>query len=338
MTLEVPSSLLPEKSTGYMAMVKHRQDNENRHWCRFSSQSVIGEDPNSARERLVSGEPVTVATSPRFKLKRGNKIYTIGSCFARNIERVLMRERFVVPTGNVAIPPEFYSGATPYKNTILNKYNAHSMAVEILRGLEDNPPLGLIELENNLWYDPQTSFVKFLPQEQAEKIRRDMDLLAKEVARSDAVFLTLGLTETWYDTATGQFLNSLNVVAVKDRRKQTAFFNATVNQVVKVLSFALDALRTANPLVKVLITVSPVPMGQTFTGMDVISANTYSKATLRAACQQLYDTYDFVDYFPSYEMVTHSPPEIAWQEDRVHVLPAMVESVTRTFVARYVEE
>src|SRR3546814_10120196 len=46
-----------------------------------------------------------------------------------------------------------YMGNTPFHNTVLNKYNAHSMAIEIARGLSDSPDLGLIEVGEDQWYD-----------------------------------------------------------------------------------------------------------------------------------------------------------------------------------------
>src|SRR3546814_1173028 len=80
--------------------------------------------------------------------------------------------------------------------------------------------------------------------------------------------MTLGLTETWFDTSSKVAFNGLNVVAIKHRRATTAFFNATVAQVFEVLADALEKLIERNPEVKVVVTVSPVPMAQTFTNMD----------------------------------------------------------------------
>lgn len=60
-----------------------------------------------------------------------------------------------------------------------------------------------------------------------------------------------------------------------------------------------------------------------------------SKSTLRAAAETVSRTYDFVDYFPSYEMVMLSPRNLAWQEDAVHVQSDMVRRVTDTFMESY---
>jgi hypothetical protein len=319
-----------------MEVVKFRKENRYRYWCNYSSHGVAGDDAGSARDRLKSGDVVVVQNAPRFTISKGATVYTIGSCFARNIERALKREGFRVPTAEIDIDKGIYMGNTPFHNTVLNKYNAHSMATEILRGLEDAPDPGLIEVEPDEWYDPQTNFTRLLPREQALALRKQLDVLARNVATSELVVMTLGLVETWFDTRSGVVFNGLNVVAVKNRRATTGFFNATVEQVVQVLSEALEKLVVRNPQVKVVITVSPVPMGQTFTDSDVFMANTYSKAVLRVAAQMLTARFDFVDYYPSYEMVMNSPRALAWADDQIHVSPAVVDKVVATFSERYI--
>src|SRR3546814_7266480 len=97
-------------------------------------------------------------------------------------------------------------GNTPFHNTVLNKYNAHSMATEIIRGLSDSPALGLIEVDEGQWYDPQTNFTKLLPFEVASELRRNLDVLARNVASSDLVVLTLGLVRSAEHTSELQSL------------------------------------------------------------------------------------------------------------------------------------
>ena len=324
----------PEHS--YMEVVNSRRDNHHRHWCNYSSQAVPGDDPGSARDRLKSGEVVVVENKPCFMIEKGATVYTIGSCFARNVERSLKRQGFRVPTAEIEIDKSIYVGHTVFHNTVLNKYNAHSMATEILRGLEDSPDPGLIEVDSGEWYDPQNSYTKLMPYEEAVALRFKLDKLAKNVVTSDLVVLTLGLVETWFDVENKVVFNSLNINAVKHRRNATAFFNATVDEVVDVLADALEKLAARNQHVKVVVPVSPVPMGQTFPGTDVFRANTYSKAVLRVAAQTLATRFTFVDYFPSYEMVMNSPRTMSWTDDQIHVHPAVVEKVIETFSTRYV--
>ena len=64
--------------------------------------------------------------------------------------------------------------------------------------------------------------------------------------------------------------------------------------------------------------------------------NVYSKACLRAAVEELYWKYDFIDYFPSYEMVVMSNPTLVWEPDHRHVKPEFVRRIMAAFVRHYV--
>src|SRR3546814_10501130 len=78
----------------YRDVVKFRKENLHRYWCNYSSHGVAGDDPGSARHRIALGDVVIVENQPRFKIQKGATIYTIGSCFARNVERSLKRQGF----------------------------------------------------------------------------------------------------------------------------------------------------------------------------------------------------------------------------------------------------
>ena len=77
-------------------------------------------------------------------------------------------------------------------------------------------------------------------------------------------------------------------------------------------AFVLDQiyarLKDLSPSMRLVVTVSPVPLGETFSGRDAMIANTYSKCTLRCAAEVFSQAHADVDYFPSYEIVTQSKP------------------------------
>jgi hypothetical protein len=81
-----------------------------------------------------------------------------------------------------------------------------------------------------------------------------------------------------------------------------------------------------HPEMRFVVTVSPVPLGATFKDADVIVANSASKSVLRTVAEELFRRFDFVDYFPSYEIVLNSPRALAFQEDQLHVARDMVAS------------
>jgi hypothetical protein len=90
-------------------------------------------------------------------------------------------------------------------------------------------------------------------------------------------------------------------------------FDSTAHRFVNH-SFALlmgdmtDSLRLmfrANRQLQVLLTVSPVPLTATASGQHVLTATSHSKSLLRAVASELTQSQVRVDYFPSYEMITH---------------------------------
>jgi hypothetical protein len=68
---------------------------------------------------------------------------------------------------------------------------------------------------------------------------------------------------------------------------------------------------------------------------DVIVANTMSKSTLRYVAGTLAEKYEYVDYFPSFEIIMNSPREITWEPDHAHVKAEAVSFVVKTFIGHY---
>jgi hypothetical protein len=336
LTGNAPGHYIPPMQHVTLANILHNRGNTFNVWANFHPKLGVRPRADSARDRLISGETVIVWNRPRFQIKPGATVYTIGSCFARNVERALRQVGCVVPTADFAVPAHLYSHPTPFPNTVLNKYTPPAIAAEIYLGLGEERNAAPVEVQPNKWLDPLAPVLKLLDLENVRGLREKFRAVAASVATADAVFMTLGLTECWYDIATSGVYNGFSTESVRGHADGIGFFNATVEQSVSALSEAITRLKERNPATKIVLTVSPVPLGLTFTDMDVISANTYSKATLRASCEVLRQRFDFVDYFPSYEMVVNSPRASTWLDDQIHVRQEVVDTVISTFAERYI--
>jgi len=78
-------------------------------------------------------------------------------------------------------------------------------------------------------------------------------------------------------------------------------------------------LKHCRPDLRILLTVSPVPLTKTHRDEDVIVANCYSKSALRAVAETVIAKHEFISYFPSYESVIYSDRKRAWLDDMIHV-------------------
>jgi hypothetical protein len=92
-----------------------------------------------------------------------------------------------------------------------------------------------------------------------------------------------------------------------------------------------------HPNSHIIVTVSPVPLLATFTGRDVVVANSFSKSVLRAVAEEWASDKTNVDYFPSYEIVTNTKRDVAWENDLRHVRAEVVNSIMNQLKKHYFE-
>lgn len=316
------------------AMAEGR-DNQFRRWGGKKRKTW----PNEAASRIRAEGAIEIGHRPRFGIAGGCSVFTIGSCFARNIEAKLEARGFDVPATRFSPPPGVREGKRGPPNAVLNKFTVHSIGNELDRVLEGVVPKnrGFIADEDGLWFDPQASYAGALDWQTANRLRDAIEATSATVKDADVVFLTLGLTESWLDTETGVYLNGdLPRRQMLLHPGRFRYVNFGYAELVVELRRIIGMIRKhGKPDVKIIVTVSPVPLGVTFSGRDIIVANNYSKSVLLAVAQDVL-AMDGVDYYPSYEMVMFSPRSFAWAADYRHPSVAVVEAVTDRFIDLYV--
>jgi len=97
---------------------------------------------------------------------------------------------------------------------------------------------------------------------------------------------------------------------------------------------ALLRQQSSGARMRMLLTVSPVPLTATASGRHVMQATTYSKSVLRAVAGQMTEMFEDVDYFPSYEIVSNPWAEgTRYARNMRSVLDSSVELMMGTFMA-----
>jgi hypothetical protein len=91
------------------------------------------------------------------------------------------------------------------------------------------------------------------------------------------------------------------------------------------------------PDVRIIVTVSPVPLMNTFSTMDIVVANSWAKSLLRAVSQEWAAAHSNVDYFPSYEIVHNSDRREMWEDDLRHVKGQGVQHIMDLFLRNYID-
>lgn len=156
----------------------------------------------------------------------------------------------------------------------------------------------------------------------------------------DVLVFTLGLTESWRSTEDGATVPlAPGVHGGAEALSHYEFHNLTVEEMLADLRDFLRRLRKVNPGVRVILTVSPVPLIATFTDEHVLVATSYSKAALRVVAEEISGSDDAIAYFPSYEIIT-SPAHRSryYADDLREVTEAGVDHVMRVFSRHYLGE
>lgn len=270
---------------------------------------------------------------------RNASVYTMGSCFARNIERALRGANINVLSDRLNIDPGIYT-ANRDPSAAMNKFNIPSMKNEFLRAfgmmeVNDDP---FIALDNDLYFDTSTAGLNLLPLETLRDVQGKIVDYAKLIEDADLFIITLGLVEMFVDNYTGCVLNtSPHPLTMRKYPDRFYHYRPGYEYLKKELDELLDLLAEKNKNLEIVVTVSPVPLQSTMTNEDVVVSNTYSKSLLRVLANSAVTERENVSYFPSYEMVMNSPRALTWQEDCIHVESAIVEQITKKFITDWFE-
>jgi tetratricopeptide (TPR) repeat protein len=214
---------------------------------------------------------VDLNREPKF-ISKATRFFTMGSCFARNLARSLNS------SGYAALHMEI----SEYINTTF----ANRVFVDWLSGAEIDAAI-------------RDRIAELLPQgwnkENTLRIIKD----------SNVFILTLGVAPAFFDRATGDFVlprpSALNsrVLAEKYRYRTTS-----VQENVDNVLYLINFVRSISPGIKIVVTVSPVPLVASFEYESAVQADCLSKSTMRLVAHEVVNNSDVADivYWPSFEV------------------------------------
>jgi hypothetical protein len=288
-------------------------------------------------------EPICLPNiEPSFKFLPGEDILTMGSCFARNVEQALAARGFNVAGLNFAVPKSELHSGTDFGPGLLNKYTPFSMLNEVEFAFSDEPSgeRFIIEVGDDLYLDEQLHTDQPVSRERALQRREEIRKFFRDaLTNCRIVIVTLGLSEAWWDNLSSLYLNETPNVEVIRKHPNRFYFEVLAPEKVFAATTSLMECiaRYGRSDKRLLLTVSPVPFARSFSGTDAITANCYSKSVLRVAAEICARKFDWVDYYPSYESVTITNRDHAFENDFIHVRREIVESNVGRMIEAYVE-
>jgi len=254
---------------------------------------------------------------PKWQISRADQIVTFGSCFAQHIGRAL-RSRGYAWTDFEPAPPKFSGAACKRFNYGLfsartgNIYTVSLLRQWVMWALGDSQVPEETWSSDGRFYDPFRPAIEPDGFESVEELlllrAATLDAFRAAAIQCDVFVFTLGLTESWHNIRSGhEYPMCPGTVAGEFDPGVHQFVNHRFGDILSDLAWTIERLRAVNPRIRFLLTVSPVPLTATMSGQHVLVATQHSKSILRSVAGQLAQDNDFVDYFPSYEII-NAPP------------------------------
>lgn len=278
------------------------------------------------------------------KITRATRIASMGSCFAREIKTVLIREGYSYITEETAHPASKHASAAWER-----LYNTFSMRQIFDYTFEHfNPQIRWwISPETHVVQDPFRRIILYKSLEEAQTdFEYHVNCSRRALNTAELLIITLGLTEIWQDRfdgsviclPSGPYVNEGGVMSRYEFRI-TRYEENLAN-----LERIHDLLLRNNPHCHIILTVSPVHLWATFReDCDVISASCNSKSTLRAVADEFSARHENVTYFPAFEMAAIYRPMMgksifAEGRENFHVNQETVDFIMRHFFEAYTAE
>jgi hypothetical protein len=310
------------------------EDRMRRHLAKTYTAKVNGEERrigssfyrgDSANHAPYRGDVEKSSGIPDFILKgwmpdepfigADTNIVAFGSCFAANIGRYLASLGFQVTTQR--------EGTAYIQRISDGLVNVFAILQQFEWAWENRVPT--VELWHG-WKAEEYGY--------DEEVRLATRKLFDE---AEVFVLTFGLSEVWYDEPTGEVFWRA-VPQDKFDAARHKFRVATIDETLTGLRRIRELIRKHRPDAKIIYTLSPIGLTATFRPVSCVTANSASKALLKACIDQLYREVRPADpnfyYFPSYEVVLagfREPFKDDLRHPHIHVLNCNMKAFERYF-------
>lgn len=250
---------------------------------------------------------------PRFNLLPRHKVAAYGSCFAQHFGRALAGRGYSWLRSETAPEGLSEANAKRFNYDVFSSRTGNIYTTSLLLQWM-NWAAGKEEIPEEIWekdgrfYDPFRPRIEPDGFESVEELRASQRHTIKcfgdSIREADVFVFTLGLTESWKNTQAGyEYPMCPGTVAGTFDPLVHQFENQSFPDILRNLRAALRLAREMNPGLKVILTVSPVPLTATMSGKHVLVASSGSKSILRAVADQAETAMKDVAYFPSYEII-----------------------------------
>ena len=251
-----------------------------------------------------------------FEINHQSKILFLGSCFSDNISQKLIDGGFSVTANPFGVLYNPISIKNAFDILIKNKSFEEKDLIQN-HGLYHS-------------FSHHGSFSKTTKEETLHLINTSINKHQDLLNKSSVIFITLGTAYVYRYLETKEIVSNCHKIPAKEFEH----FALSVNEIVQEYKPLLKQLKANNSNIKIVFTVSPVRHWK-----DGAHKNQLSKASLHLAIAELQNQFDFVDYYPSYELIMDDLRDYRfYTKDLIHINTQAIDYIYEHFQKNFYSE
>ncbi|MCH7400907.1 GSCFA domain-containing protein [Belliella kenyensis] len=230
------------------------------------------------------------------KIDHHAHIYTVGSCFSTMIGEKLADRKFDVVNN-------------PF-GTLFNPLSISKVLEDSILELEIDEDMILSRDGLYLHYGMHSDVSAYSKDSLKRLIHKKHVQTKNQLENASHLMITFGTAWVY------ELVEEKQLVANCHKQPGHFFKKRLINleEIHKIYIGLIQLLKECNPHIHVVLTVSPVRHVK-----DGIISDQLSKSLLRLACHQIADSFDFVHYFPSYEIMMDELRDYRfYKADKIH--------------------
>jgi tetratricopeptide (TPR) repeat protein len=230
------------------------------------TKDFLGDFQKLIRDHIA----VNLNSEPKF-LNRDARFFTMGSCFANNLAKSLSSSGYACSHMEIS---EYIN--TTFANRVFIDWLSGVVIDDAIRERIE----GLLALDSK-------------------------EKAIQAIKNSDVFILTLGVAAAFFDRATGDLVlprpSGLNSRALAEKY---LFRTTSVKENVDNVLHLIEGIRKISPDIRIVVTVSPVPMLASFEFESAVQADCLSKCTMRLVAHEVVNNSNVPNilYWPSFEI------------------------------------
>jgi hypothetical protein len=249
------------------------------------------------------------------KISLKNPILTLGSCFSDAMGSRLAMNKFSVKVN-------------PY-GVIFNPISIHRL---LTYSISKTAPESDSYVQNDdlfLNFHLHSSFSGLEKNVLQEKINQRIQEVHDQLKYCKWILIT-------YGTAWVYTIKTSGLLVANCHKQPSHVFDKsllTTEHIIQSFEDIYRELKTFNPSVRIILTVSPVRHIK-----DTLPLNSVSKSVLRVACHLASKNFDDVEYFPAYEMMMDDLRDYRfYKSDMIHPTEQAEDYIWNGFAEKYMD-